>query len=308
MRRPSARFSSIRPRSPMRAANDRSSRLVSGRRSMSTASPAAVTVRGSSSSASGLPPATSRISVRVRASSRSRPGRGSRRPTRGPAARDRRWQRPGPRAARPRRRAAWPAGPCGRTAIRRATKASACWLDGSIQCTSSARTSTGFLPPPRRSGRARPSPPSTGRAASPIPCRTRRRAPRGGVAASRIERLSTGRTTWCSAANGKPNSAAVPAARRTWNLSPAVAAAHSSSADLPIPGKPRITSAAPRAVASSSSPAIRARSGSRPVSGARSAISPPVASRCLTSLCPPRAEAVTGKAMTDTSPAATRAT
>ncbi len=118
---------------------------------------------------------------------------------------------------------------------RRPTNASTCWLDASIQCTSSASTSTGFLvaASASRSSAAMATEYRSGGESEALPNATSSASRR--CRESRIARLSTGRTIWWSPANGKPNSAAVPTACSIWNLSPAVAVAHSSSADFADP-------------------------------------------------------------------------
>ena len=130
-------------RSSSRAVNERSRRAVRGRRV--TASPAAdVIVRGSSRSARGLPCATSRIRSRVRAS-----GTGAARSRTSAADGPSR----GPRSTTGKARSSIGPGSVTRCVasrtmrspgVRRATKASACALAGSIHCTSSSRTSRGF--------------------------------------------------------------------------------------------------------------------------------------------------------------------
>jgi hypothetical protein len=64
-----------------------------------------------------------------------------------------------------------------------------------------------------------------------------------------------------------------------WNFSPAVTAAHSSSADLPTPGVPRMTNAAPPSAAPSSGVPMAVCSGARPTRKRR-ASTPTPAVRC----------------------------
>ena len=112
--------------------------------------------------------------------------------------------------------------------MRRPTKASTCWLDASIQCTSSASTSTAFLVAASASKverRHRHGKQVWRRGRFLTECDVERVAAMSGE--PKVQWLSTGRRIWCSPANGKPNSAAVPRACSIWNLSEAVAAAHS---------------------------------------------------------------------------------
>ena len=76
----------------------------------------------------------------------------------------------------------------------------------------------------------------------------------------------TGRSSSCSPANARSDSASTPTVDRT-SIGPACCLAYSSSADLPIPASPRTTSAPPLpARASSSNRSMAAHSASRPSS------------------------------------------